>query len=201
MQVFYKVSGDNNFCWRPSEKNALKKFLSHRLPWQTMQPIWKKDFIQKLGGFDVEFQRMQDVELHTRALLASPQFKCIDSQPDCYYRIDEERKNFAAYNFLERWVDSAVKYCNKFAPLVEDSLIKYLWGTTMATRLQLYYYLREKRINVAEYSSLKEKLGKQNLFRQMDGYHKFILSLSEMYNIRSVKIPGINWLLSKLFVL
>mgnify|MGYP000909707201 CR=1 FL=1 len=201
MQVFNKSVGDNPHCWKPRKKNALSDFLAHKLPWQTMQPIWKRDFVVKLGGFDVSFQRMQDVELHTRALLRSPNFVCIDGEPDCFYRIDEERKNFSAYIFLERWVDSAVRYCNKFSPLVDVSLLKFLWGTKMAASLQLYYHVRESRITRQEYSELKRKLWEQKLTGSFGWFRLLIFKVSEFYNLWFPRIPGVNWMLTKLIIL
>jgi len=48
---------------------ALKGFLSGSYPWQTMSPIWKRSFLVSIKGFDESFPRLQDVELHARALL------------------------------------------------------------------------------------------------------------------------------------
>src|SRR5690606_30490696 len=50
-------------------KNPLRGFLMGSYPWQTMSPIWKKDFLITINGFNENFPRLQDVELHSRALL------------------------------------------------------------------------------------------------------------------------------------
>ena len=55
--------------WRTTKGNYLTKFLSHQLPWTISQPVWRRDFLHSLKGFDEAFSRLQDVELHTRALL------------------------------------------------------------------------------------------------------------------------------------
>ena len=49
----------------------LGQFLAYQIPWHTSSGMWRKDFFIKIGGFDQELQRFQDVEIHIRAL-ASP---------------------------------------------------------------------------------------------------------------------------------
>lgn len=64
---------DNNltdkYSFTKEMDNYLLAFLSHEIPWHTTSVLWKKDIILKLRGFDERFTRLQDVELHTRALL------------------------------------------------------------------------------------------------------------------------------------
>lgn len=69
MGTFREKIGDSKYVWLLNVDYPLQKFLRHELPWQTMQPIWKKDFVQSIDGFNPEYERMQDVEFHTRALL------------------------------------------------------------------------------------------------------------------------------------
>ncbi|PRP66993.1 glycosyltransferase family 2 protein [Nonlabens agnitus] len=49
--------------------NHLNEFLSYRLPWSIMCPIWKANFIKELGGFTITYPRLNDPELMIRALL------------------------------------------------------------------------------------------------------------------------------------
>jgi len=49
-------------------EHFLKLFLGYRIPWHTSSVVWQKSFFWKTGGFDIELQRFQDVELHIRAL-------------------------------------------------------------------------------------------------------------------------------------
>ena len=50
MSTFYKKIGDSKSVWIPPSKNHLSKFLSHDLPWQTMQPMWKKEFLMSINN-------------------------------------------------------------------------------------------------------------------------------------------------------
>jgi glycosyltransferase involved in cell wall biosynthesis len=45
--TFFKQIGDSNSKWIPPERNLLKKFLSHILPWNISLPIWKTSFLKK----------------------------------------------------------------------------------------------------------------------------------------------------------
>ena len=134
MGVFYNKVGDSSQKWIPSSTNPLKDFLQHSLPWSILQPLWKREFLLQLHGFDVSFQRLQDVELNTRALIhASVNYKLIPEITDCYYRIDEARKNFDTFTFLSRWVDSAINYCSKINLLLTTDLRIHLLGTLYQT--------------------------------------------------------------------
>lgn len=53
----------------PIYDDYLIPFLSANLPWQTMCPIWKKEFIKELEGFKEGYPRFNDPELMIRALL------------------------------------------------------------------------------------------------------------------------------------
>lgn len=48
----------------------LVRFLYFEAPWQTSAPIWRRESLVRLGGFDESLTSWQDVELHVRALTA-----------------------------------------------------------------------------------------------------------------------------------
>lgn len=200
--TFYKVIGDGKSIWHPNSKKPLIDFIQHNLPWQTMQPIWQKGFLLKIGGFDEQFQRLQDVEMHTRALLTkNVKFKQIDSYLDCYFRIDEERKNYSTFLFLKRWIKSAVMYCDKFEIALEDGTQRFIFGTILKTYNQIIGNLREKKITRAEFEELKEELFSCSICKKgMSFYKKLLFKSFYFYNVKSIRIPGINWLFNKLIV-
>lgn len=202
MGVFTKSIGDDKRKWIPDTKRPLCDFLAHKLPWQTMQPIWKKEFLMKLGDFDESFDRMQDVELHTRALL-QPSVKLYQFPDilDCYYRIDEERKNFRPYNFLERWINSSTQYCNKFEYLVTAKNKRYLYGTLLKLYQQIIYYLKSKKITAKEFKVLEEKLFSAKIYNQSSIIKKIIFKISYTYNLYLIRLPGINRILFEMVTL
>ena len=190
MQVFLKSIGDSTSIWKPNAKNPLQDFLKHHLSWQTMQPIWKKDFLISIGGFNENFTRMQDVELHTRALLVKDVlFKQVSSTPDCYYRIDENRIELSAYQFMSRWVDSAIMYVNRFES-IDLKHKKYLIGTIYEVFLQTIYRLKNSSITSNEFDELENKLLHTQL--HISKWKLVLFSFSKFYNLKLLRIPGIN---------
>ena len=157
MGVFNKKIGDSDSEWKPTSKNPLNDFLSHQLPWAIPQPIWKKDFLRLLGGFNEDFKRMQDVELHTRALLAeNVLFKQVTGKADCYYRIDEDRKDLNTFQFMSRWIDAALMYVQRFQSIPNEHK-KYLIGTIYETYIQLVFQLKTRKITSEEFNLIENK--------------------------------------------
>ncbi len=190
MQVFLQKVGDSTSTWKPNSKKPLNDFLFHKLPWQTMQPIWKTDFIRSIGGFNKDFERMQDVELHTRALLIDHVlFKQIVDKPDCYYRIDEERKIFNKFNFISLRIDSTILYVErfKFLPMKQR---KYLIGTIYETFLQLVFTLKIQQITRAEFELLKKKLFNQSV--NLTKIQQILFCCSQLYNFNLFRVMGVN---------
>ena len=76
-------------------RRALQGFLSHRLPWSIMSPLYEADFVRRVGPFDEAFPRLQDVDFHTRCLLEpSCRFAILPGkQADCFYRIALDRRS------------------------------------------------------------------------------------------------------------
>lgn len=73
-------------------EEAIGYFLRMDTPWQTMAPIWKKETLLKLGGFDDTLYPMEDPDIHLRALLDKDLKMEImhDLPADCYYFVDNK---------------------------------------------------------------------------------------------------------------
>ncbi len=202
MQIFNKTIGDLKNNWDPETKTPLINFLSHRLPWQTMQPIWKRSFLIGINGFDEDFKRLQDVELHTRALLNNNvNFKLFNTLPDCFLRIDDERKNFNSIDFLNKWIDSSEQYCNKFEKLVPANYKKYLHGTIFRSYQQILLYYKLNKITKDDFLLLGTKLFSVNVYRKTGKLKKLIYKIVCFYNLYLFRVPGINQFLYRLILL
>ena len=131
MGVFTSDIGDQpkskNWIVPDGNTNLLSLFFKHQIPWGTPQVLWKKDIIESLGGFNLNYTRLQDVELHTRALLRGFKVKTFpESSLDIHYRIDESRINFKKDIFYQRFVDSCVQYYQDFYILIFEELLSYM---------------------------------------------------------------------------
>lgn len=204
--TFYKTIGDNKMVWRPKNDNHLKMFLRHDLPWHTMAPIWKADFIKKkLPFFDETFPRLQDVEFHTRALLV-PQAKykiANQKAPACFYRIDHSRSQQNHLQMLYTMMSGVELYLQKFENLLQNrTLMVQLRGTFLSYLSQVNYYHSQKWIDENEYQKLNLNLdrlaAKSNLFSK-----KTLLAVkiyNACYQKGCWKIKGFNYL-SKFFII
>jgi GT2 family glycosyltransferase len=71
MTAFEKTPGDLDR--KPGTDllgDDLLGFLFFELPWQTTAPTWRRQTLQRLGGFDEDLPSWQDIDLHVRALAA-----------------------------------------------------------------------------------------------------------------------------------
>lgn len=70
-----------------SEESDLHRFLRSDIVWTVSCPIWKREVLMGLRGFDENFPNCQDHELHLRALFLGLRYrKFLDDKPDTFYR-------------------------------------------------------------------------------------------------------------------
>jgi glycosyltransferase involved in cell wall biosynthesis len=203
MGVFHQHPGDNPSKWIPKSKNPLQDFLSHKLPWAICQPIWKKDFLLSIGGFDESFQRRQDVELHTRALFyPNVKFKQVADKADCFYRIDETRLNYNIQEFTTRSLNASLQYCNKFFLLAKNrNMERLLIGTIYKTYTGLLYYFATNRLNKSFFLSYESQLMSALTTFKVNGIKRFFFKISKFCNLIPIRIPGINWIIFRCVIL
>ena len=156
--TFHNNIGDDEFVWNNFSGVHLDRFLYHDLPWLICSVIWKKEFLDNLGGFSEDFHRMQDVEFHSRVLIKSnPIYKTFDSlNPDCFYRISNQRiSDF--FIFCRNDINAKVMFVKKFSNiLVEENpnKLKLLSGTIFESYNLIFNYLNKGLIDRSEYNEL-----------------------------------------------
>lgn len=84
----------------PYVKDYKSAFASVHAAWQVTQPIYRTEFVKNIGGFDIEFQRLQDIEFGLRAIVSSKgNFKTFfHQQCDCNYRLSNSKATAKKYN-------------------------------------------------------------------------------------------------------
>jgi glycosyltransferase involved in cell wall biosynthesis len=164
MGVFKYEVGDQpskmNWILPLKDVNYLNSFLKHQIPWSTPQVLWKKNGFKKLGGFNLNYSRLQDVELHTRALLAGYEVITYpNSNLDIYYRIDEKRISFDLEIFNRKFVSSCIMYYRDFINELKDKKNKKLLiGTLFEALSNISYQHRLKRISKSLLVELSDEL-------------------------------------------
>lgn len=198
--------------WAPkSGEDHLKLFLRHQLPWQTMQPIWRKAFVQEVGGFDPELPRFQDVDLHTRALLKPEvRYRVSDLvEPDCFYRIFplEQRSD---YKFMMRWTLGAETYLRKTTQRIKQgpeaisaSLLLNLRVTLIATVGHLFAQYDCGNITKLEREKLLRILEREVVSTLLDSHSS--RTLFYLYRLLArngfLRVRGVNFTFRKLVTL
>jgi glycosyltransferase involved in cell wall biosynthesis len=106
MEEFNCLPGDKGIIFNkvvPEEKWT-GSFLQNENPWNVTCPMWKKDFFERIGGFDQDLLFMEDPELHLRAInYPNAVIRTFYNLPaDCYYRIDhiDDTKKDFYYNSI-----------------------------------------------------------------------------------------------------
>lgn len=203
MEVFRHVPGEGGNRWVPSAADPLAEFLRHNLPWSVMQPLWRADFLRGLGGFDIAFPRHQDVEFHTRALLhPSVRYMTLVEEPDCFYRIAEERKVLKPFALLSGYTDSALLYYTKFiGPAKAIGKQELLLGIIYQTLVQLVLGRKSGLITKGEHDLLHKKLFAAQVRADLGAWKSLLMALSAIYHGLPVRVPGINrmfyWMVSR----
>ncbi|REE81988.1 glycosyltransferase involved in cell wall biosynthesis [Lutibacter oceani] len=65
--------------------NFLDHFLQAKFIWPITAILWNKEFLIKIGKFNPDLKRLQDIELSIRALLLGTNYRVIDNKVDFFY--------------------------------------------------------------------------------------------------------------------
>lgn len=116
------------FGIRKNRSHFARCFTSYYLPWTISDPLWKKNTLITLGGFNEDFQRLQDPEIHTRLCLNDDtSFKLVRSNaPDVWIRVDEDRRAFNNEDHYLRHKKSVLFFASYFERyLVSENKLSY----------------------------------------------------------------------------
>lgn len=184
--------------WVPEVKRPLEMLLFHGMSWHTMGTLWKKDFARSIGGFDERYARLQDVEMHIRALIeAGSAFRVASGhEPDAYYRAGTVAGNGA---MLRRYVDSAATMFRCMPTLLEEKGLghhrRYLSGTFQKITERIVREARSAEEAEERYAELRdaaESIGLSPRIRNiLDWYWRTGTSLAR-------RVKGVNFAVRKL---
>jgi len=104
--VFISSVGDLTRLYHSQNPgDDLLRFLTLECPWQTSGPIWRRSFLDSMGGFDETLLSMQDLELHVRALCARAKYVCFpDTDHDIRWQNDAAKtsvRHFQDPSYIE----------------------------------------------------------------------------------------------------
>ena len=118
MKRFYKRKGDSqeivNILDSP---DPLLNYLKGRFPWTITSPIWKRSLLIELKGFNEGYKRMQDPELHVRALLNKVNYNLFYDYPaDCHYRIIPSK--YTTNIMIKEMINAYTKFYEDFFSII-----------------------------------------------------------------------------------
>lgn len=184
-----------------ANENYLLQFLSYKLPWCILSPMWKRSIIKEFP-FDENLQRFQDVDLHIR-ILASNKFKFARLyEVDTYYRIESNNVKDAAH--IKKVLNSFVLLFNKSQILMNTITRKKHFRVFVSTILYSYYFpnyvLFKKEVN-----DIIKIISRSNVY---NFYQKKLLSFESLIlekKANKIKYIGVyrlrNWIKSQLLSL
>ena len=175
--------------WIPRPGDHLRHFLAHRLDWQTMQPLWRREFLVRLGGFDESFRRLQDPELHARALLAGARVKCFpDVPPDCFYRAFSDDSADTA-RLSARNIEATLHFYRTFSARVPSDLRPFVTGTLFECLAQHVNWARSRKLSHATYERAVH-----DLVTACDTtwQRRVLWSYASLQRFLPIHVPGVN---------
>lgn len=95
----------------------LKMTLRYQIPFSVTCPLWRIEILKKINGFDEQFARLEDPDIHCRALAQNFRFKFdVASKPDCFYRVSLNYSDRNQdINFKNIFINSFYQFIEKYA--------------------------------------------------------------------------------------
>lgn len=73
---FREWPGDHNFLFNRMDRgDPITRFALLDVVWQTSAPLWRRDFVQKVGAWDERLTSGQDLDFHLRAACHEPKVR------------------------------------------------------------------------------------------------------------------------------
>jgi len=121
VMLFRKTPGDTAKLWNRLEgDNDLERFLRSDPAWHTSSPLWRRQAIEQLGGFDEQIMYGDDADLHMRTLLAGiPYEKVVGVLPDMFVRRTAEDR--ITNTVSDRLLDSRMIRLERGTRLLQQS--------------------------------------------------------------------------------
>ncbi|WP_214228892.1 glycosyltransferase family 2 protein [Pedobacter sp. B4-66] len=209
-EVFLKERPSSGYLFRyylatNKRRFFLKSFLKSDVVWHTSGPVWDSHFINELNGFNEDFQRLQDPELHTRALLKrnnKVKYLMNITDYDILHRMDEDRLVWNEMDFFSNRINAIKKYIEYFSDFLnkedETMLLRKLQGYLILAETICYRSIRstnDKNKSKAFESILKDFYTDSNIKLIISPLFKIFMKAfrfsTRIAFLMRLKVPGI----------
>ena len=122
----------------PFSDDYLKEFLSYRLHWGIMCTLWRKDLLIAIDGFNENYPRLNDPEIHIRAMLSFENsfYVATDYPADSIYRMEIQKEGM---QFSLKYLNSLKLF---FVDISKELKEKGKWSYKKYLKYYLNNYLR-----------------------------------------------------------
>jgi glycosyltransferase involved in cell wall biosynthesis len=205
--LFQEEPIEKGFYWNiDTDEDDLSRFLRMDALWQTSGPIYKKEFLIKIGGFKENLLFWQDYDLHLRCLLKKGIYlKFFDLPVDVYIRdgrkdtISRSTSFTGDIKILEKRINFYYEILNEYnLILIKEHLnslfsILYFFSSQYIVRhgkylIFLKHWIKINRFNRNSFSIYKSLINV--LLIKLSSRFSFFLKISDIYlKNNSKRIP------------
>lgn len=179
--MYTQHKGQREILKIPEDKDYLIEFLKYRIHWQTMCTLWDTKFARSIGGFNEAYPRLNDPEIHIRAMLIAGNNYMIFNQlqPDTVYRIEEDprnKKDFALkyYESLTLFAVEIPRFLKKYN---HQDKISYLKEYLNDYLKQSFSFIKRKRnLRLFKVFYTNNIIGLGDYLKLSSNYLKFLAS-------------------------
>ena len=179
------------------KEQCLSLFFKFENPFTVTNPLWRRTYFQLLGGFDENLIRLEDPDLHCRALLNGARLKFdIEGDPDCVYRYTDNKD----HQVLKVELDAYWHFINKYLQLINVA------GHEKWCKLAMYSFLKRKvftpNAKSVEVKRFFKLLDNHKLFRTKELFYLRVLKTYVVFGLNRKKGLGFyrisKWVFNKI---
>jgi len=184
-----------------STQTYLKYFFCGTPPWTISCVFWNKETFVKVGKFDVNFTRLQDVDLHTRLLLNGIKINKVEIT-DSWYRILDDLSDYTSKERLPKIIKSYILYINKYFNYSEEIKIEMTVEEVNNHLKLLFLYVLKKNVFKKELVCFNEMMLLNKKNKIIKDYRLTWIKLLASYykmNLQNKKGTGYDTIRNKAF--
>ena len=174
----------------PRADDYLREILKFNISLSTPCPLWKREKIKEINGWNEDFQRWQDPELFIRAFSTKLKHKWISEYPDHIIRVENDKSKItnsqSAYKSFECFIENL---CIVYRDLSGD--LRSIFENSV-----YFYCLRASYfINKKQSKKLLNVLSKNSFFAT---FRKIKFRLLMSFNVKLKNVKFVKGIIHKL---
>lgn len=207
MAFFWDYKDNIKGLWNIDKKdNDLIRFLRIDAIWSITGPIYKKQTLFEMGGFNETLTFWQDYDLHLRLILSRKKYeKFLNGKPDSYYRqhsigsIGSSTPFTSSLEILKKRIDffeNIVQYIQDNHICLNKRERRTLWSTIGFLNSSYLFVHHNHKLFKKAYSTQYRKFRKEMYYAKISYMHDFLLYIRRRGAIHRIYV-AYRWLFRK----